>query len=103
MVYIFHLIIKLSLKLAKSKKLQSFRVSSQPQEIKIKELQNVQEIFISPLFKDKNNKQLNIYKYLKLKDFTSMKDISLGGINNNNIKKLSMINPFGFAAISLFE
>ena len=72
-------------------------------EIKIKELQNVQEIFISPLFKDKNNKELNIFKYLKLKDFTSMKDISLGGINNNNIKKLSMINPFGFAAISLFE
>ena len=24
-----------------------------------------------------------------------MKDISLGGINNKNIKKLKLINPFG--------
>ena len=94
----------LSLKLAKSKK--NFKVLGSAhnfKEIKIKELQNVQEIFISPLFKDKNNKQLNIYKYLKLKEFTSMKDISLGGINNNNIKKLKMINSHGFAAISFFE
>ena len=94
----------LSFKLTKLKK--NFKILGSAhnfKEIKIKELQNVQEIFISPIFKDKNNKQLNIFKYLKLKDFTSMKDISLGGINNNNIKKLRMINPFGFAAISFFE
>ena len=72
-------------------------------EIKIKELQNVSEIFLSPLFKDKGNKQLNIYKYLNLKNFTIMKDISLGGINSKNIKKLKLINPYGFAGISFFE
>ena len=33
-------------------------------EIKIKELQNIEEIFLSPIFKEKTNKQLNIYKYL---------------------------------------
>ena len=32
-----------------------------------------------------------------------MRDISLGGINKKNIKKLDMIKPFGFAGISYFE
>ena len=72
-------------------------------EIKIKEFQNVEEIFLSPLFKDKINKQLNIYRYLTLKNLTFMKDISLGGINNKNIKKLKLIQPFGFAGISFFD
>tara|TARA_B100000963_G_scaffold351521_1_gene363208 strand:- start:24 stop:557 length:534 start_codon:yes stop_codon:yes gene_type:complete len=72
-------------------------------EIKIKELQNVEEIFLSPLFKEKTNKQLNIYKYLKLRKTTKMRDISLGGINSKNIKKLKMTRPFGFAGISYFE
>ena len=72
-------------------------------EIKIKELQNVEEIFLSPLFKDKKNSQLNIYRYLNLKKNTSLKDISLGGINQSNIKKLKFVNPFGFAAISHFN
>jgi len=72
-------------------------------EIKIKELQNVDEIFLSPLFKEKTNKQLYIYKYFNLKKTTKMKDISLGGINEKNIKKLKLIRPFGFAGISYFE
>ena len=72
-------------------------------EIRIKELQNIEEIFLSPLFKEKTNKQLNIYQYLKLRGITRMRDISLGGINNQNIKKLNMIKPFGFAGISYFE
>ena len=72
-------------------------------EIKIKELQKVDEIFLSPLFKSKNNPQLNIYKYINLRKTTIMKDISLGGINNKNIKKLRLIKPFGFAGISFFE
>ena len=72
-------------------------------EIKIKELQNVDEIFLSPLFKDKTNKQLDIYKYLNLRKITKMKDITLGGINEKNIKKLKLIKPFGFAGISYFE
>ena len=32
-----------------------------------------------------------------------MKDISLGGINNQNIKKLKLINPYGFAGISILS
>tara|TARA_Y100001970_G_C13986904_1_gene726151 strand:+ start:115 stop:645 length:531 start_codon:yes stop_codon:yes gene_type:complete len=72
-------------------------------EVKIKELQDVDEIFLSPLFKSKKNPQLNIYKYLNLRKVTFMKDVSLGGINNRNIKKLRLIKPFGFAGISFFE
>ena len=72
-------------------------------EVKIKELQDVDEIFLSPLFKSKKNPQLNIYKYLNLRKVTFMKDVSLGGINNRNIKKLKLIKPFGFAGISFFE
>tara|TARA_B000000441_G_C21716615_1_gene336154 strand:- start:305 stop:835 length:531 start_codon:yes stop_codon:yes gene_type:complete len=72
-------------------------------EIKIKELQEVDEIFLSPLFKSKKNPQLNIYKYLNLRKVTFMKDVSLGGINNKNIKKLGLIKPSGFACISFFE
>ena len=72
-------------------------------EIKIKELQNIKEIFLSPLFKKKTNQQLNIYRYLKLRETTEMRDISLGGINSQNLKKLKIIKPFGFAGISYFE
>ena len=72
-------------------------------EIKIKELQNIEEIFLSPLFKEKTNQKLNVYKYLKLRGTTKMRDISLGGINSQNLKKLNMIKPFGFAGISYFE
>ena len=72
-------------------------------EIKLKELQNIKEIFLSPLFKNKTNKQLSIYRYLKLKKATFMKDISLGGINEKNIKKLKLIKPHGFAGISFFD
>ena len=72
-------------------------------EIKIKELQKTEEIFLSPLFKKKTNQQLNIFRYLKLRTTTKMNDISLGGINNKNLKKLNMIKPFGFAGISYFE
>ncbi|MBD1164283.1 thiamine phosphate synthase [Pelagibacterales bacterium SAG-MED13] len=72
-------------------------------EIKIKELQNIKEIFLSPLFKSNKNPELNIYKYLNLKKRTSLQDISLGGIDHINIKKLKFINPLGFAAISFFD
>ena len=72
-------------------------------EIKIKELQNIREIFLSPLFKKKTNHQLNIYRYLKLREIAKMRDVSLGGIDEKNVKKLNMIKPFGFAGISYFK
>ena len=72
-------------------------------EIKIKELQGVDKIFLSPIFKNKKNQKLYLYKYIHLKKLTLMKDVALGGINKKNIKKLKFIEPFGFAGISYFE
>ncbi|MFL2896913.1 MAG: hypothetical protein ACJZ35_00770 [Candidatus Pelagibacter sp.] len=72
-------------------------------EIKIKELQGVDKIFLSPIFKDKKNQKLYLYKYLNMKKLTSMKDVALGGINKKNLKKLKFIEPYGFAGISYFE
>ena len=72
-------------------------------EIKIKEIQNVTEIFLSPLFKEKKNKKLDIFRYLNLKKATNMKYIALGGINEKNFKRLKLINPAGFAGISYFK
>ncbi len=72
-------------------------------EIRIKELQGVDKIFLSPIFKNKKNEKLFLYKYLNIKKLTSMKDVALGGISKENIKKLKFIEPFGFAGISYFE
>lgn len=72
-------------------------------EIRNKEKQNVSKIFISSLFENnKSNKFLGIYRLLKLKNFSNKKIICLGGIKKRNIKKLYLVKPHGFAAISLF-
>ena len=73
-------------------------------EIKIKEKQGVNIIFISPLFKTKNYKNgLGIIKINILTNFTKKKIVALGGINSKNIKKLKMTNVYGFSGISYFQ
>ena len=72
-------------------------------EIRIKELQKVQKIFLSSLFK-KNNNYLGIYKFKILKKYTKKKIVALGGISERNIKKIKLIDElFSFAAISYFK
>ena len=71
-------------------------------EIKIKELQNVKKIFLSSLFK-KNKNYLGINKFKLLSNLTRTKIVSLGGISNNNLKKLKLLNNPDFAGISYFE
>ena len=71
-------------------------------EIRFKETQKVSQLFISSIFK-KNKNYLGIYRFIILKKLTKTKIIALGGINENNIKKLSLINCAGFAAIRYFE
>ena len=71
-------------------------------EIKIKELQKVEAIFISSLFK-KNKNFLGINRFKNLSGLTKKKIIVLGGINKENIKLLNLLNKFGFAGISYFE
>ena len=72
-------------------------------EIRIKELQGVNGVFLSPIFKNKHNKKLEIFRYLSLRRLTQMKDVALGGIDKINIKKFNLIKPFGFAGMSYFE
>tara|TARA_Y100000389_G_C17378178_1_gene472820 strand:+ start:708 stop:1235 length:528 start_codon:yes stop_codon:yes gene_type:complete len=71
-------------------------------EIKIKELQQVKVLFLSSLFKNNKN-YLGINKFKMLSNLTKKKVVALGGITNKNIKKLRLLNCFGFAGISYFE
>ena len=73
-------------------------------EIRFKKFQNVNKIFLSPIFKiEKSKNYLGIYKFLNLKKYAKTKIICLGGIKKNNLKKIKMIDPDGYAAISLFK
>jgi len=71
-------------------------------EIRIKEKQKTSHIFISSIFRKEKN-YLGFYKFNNLLKMTKKKIIALGGINNNNIKKISMLNISGFAAINYFN
>ena len=71
-------------------------------EIRTKELQKVNAIFLSSLFK-KNKNYLGINKFKLLSSLTKKHVIALGGISNKNLKLLNLINCFGFAGISIFE
>ena len=73
-------------------------------EIRIKEKQGVELIFLSPLFETKKNKKvLNPTGFNYLASKTSKKVIALGGITSQNLNKLKMINAFGFAGITIFK
>ena len=71
-------------------------------EIRTKELQNVRAIFLSSIFK-KNKNYLGFYKFKLLSLLTKKSLIALGGISNNNLKKISLTSCQGFAGISFFE
>ena len=72
-------------------------------EIRIKELQKVQKIFLSSLFK-KNDNYLGLYKFKNLKNYTKKKIVALGGISKVNINQIKLINEISsFAGISYFE
>ena len=71
-------------------------------EIKTKELQGAKAIFISSIFK-KNKNYLGTFRFKLLSKLTNKKIIALGGVSNENIKKLNLLGCFGFAGISFFE
>ena len=73
-------------------------------EIFIKKKQNIDFLFISPLFKiQKRNYFLGPIKYNILANHFKKKTIALGGINQHNIKLINKINCYGFASISYIE
>ena len=71
-------------------------------EIRIKELQRVQSIFLSSIFK-KNKNFLGLYKFKIFSNYTNKKIVALGGISKKNMKKLSLLKTIAIAGISYFE
>jgi len=71
-------------------------------EIRFKERQQVNELFISSLFKKKKT-FLGINRFKKLLKLTKTPIIALGGINSKNISKLKLLNLKGFAGIRYFK
>ena len=71
-------------------------------EIRNKELQNVEKIFLSSLFK-KNKNFLGINKFKLLTKHTKKNIVVLGGISKKNKKKLGLLSQPEFAGISFFE
>jgi thiamine-phosphate pyrophosphorylase len=71
-------------------------------EIRSKELQKVDAIFLSSLFRVNKN-YLGVYKFRLLSSLTTKKVIALGGVSNKNFKLLNLVKQYGFAGISFFE
>ena len=71
-------------------------------EIKIKEKQKVNKIFLSSLFK-KNKNFLGIIKFRLLSKLTNRKIVVLGGVTKENVKKLKILDQSECAGISYFE
>ena len=71
-------------------------------EIKVKENQNVEKIFISSLFK-KNKNFLGLNKFKLISKLSNKKIVALGGISKKNERKLFLLNQVDFAGITYFE
>ena len=71
-------------------------------EIRAKERQNVEKIFLSSLFK-KNKNYLGINKFKLLSKHTNKRIVVLGGVSSKNIKKINLLKQSDFAGISFFE
>ena len=72
-------------------------------EVNTKKMQNIKEIFISPIFKYKNRSPFGIHKCRFFFDDQSYKKVALGGVNFNNINLLLITKFIGLAGISLFK
>ena len=71
------------------------------QEIINKQNQGCDLIFLAPIFKvKKKNNFLDINRFNLLVLNKKSKFIALGGINQNNYKKVNLLNSHGFAGIS---
>ena len=73
-------------------------------EISIKQKQGCKLIFLAPIFKVNKKKHfLGINKFNQLVTNKKTLFVALGGINDLNIKKINLLNCYGFAGISLIK
>ena len=73
-------------------------------EIHRKIVQNCSAVFLSPLFYVKKSKDLlglHQFNYLSYMNKTNI--LALGGISENNIRKLKLLYTKGFGGISIFK
>tara|TARA_B100001939_G_scaffold200322_1_gene172190 strand:+ start:1839 stop:2396 length:558 start_codon:yes stop_codon:yes gene_type:complete len=71
-------------------------------EIRMKEIQRCDAIFISSIFK-KNTNYLGINRFNLISKLTNKKVIALGGISKKNLKQIKLTSASGFAGISYFK
>ena len=71
-------------------------------EIREKEQQNVDLIFLASLF-NKKKTYLGFNKFKLLTKQTRKRIIALGGINEKNLKNLKLLNIYGYSGITLFN
>ena len=73
-------------------------------EIHRKIIQNCRAIFLSPIFYvEKSKNFLGIYKFNYLSYTNKTNILALGGISENNIRKLKLLYTCGFGGIGLFK
>ena len=71
-------------------------------ELRIKEKQKVDEVFISSIFK-KNKNFLGINKFNLISKLSNKKIVALGGISKENFKLINLTQSTSFAGISFFR
>ena len=73
-------------------------------EIKKKISQNCSAVFLSPIFyMEKSKKFLGLHKFNYLTYQNKTNILALGGISENNIHKLKLLNIKGFGGIRMFK
>ena len=71
-------------------------------EIEIKKKQCAEIIFLSSLFKNNKN-YLGLNRFKLITRSNNLKFVALGGLNNQNLKKLNLVNVIGYAGITIFK
>ena len=72
-------------------------------EIRQKEIQGVNYLFLSPIFFKKEKKSLGVIRFKKLSKNTNTQIVALGGVNQYNLNKLKLINIKNFASIGFIK
>ena len=94
----------LSVNILKKKNIHLIGSAHSIKEINEKKKQEIDLIFISPVFKIKKTKNyLGIIKFNTLSKLCNHKSIALGGINQQNVNQIKIQNCCGFASISYIK
>ena len=86
------------------KNIQILGSAHNQKEIQEKIAQNCSAIFLSPIFYiEKSKKFLGLHQFNYLSYNNNINILALGGISENNIHKLKLLNIKGFGGIRMFK